>query len=111
MDTVHRDVRSKTMASIKSRGTSIEIAFEVLLQKARFSYLAHPQWLGSPDFAFPTRGVVVFLDSCFWHRCPVHFRPPKSRKEYWEPKSARNVERDASVCAEAPEQGRLVIES
>jgi DNA mismatch endonuclease, patch repair protein len=110
MDRVAPNVRSRTMASIKGRDTSIEKAFEVLVSRSRFSFLKHPNWLGSPDIAFPKRGVVVFLDSCFWHKCPFHFRPPKSRKEYWEPKIARNVARDASVRAKYRELGWLVVQ-
>jgi len=98
------------MAAIRSRGTSIELAFEEMLRRSRFSFESHPKWLGSPDFAFPHRGCVVFLDSCFWHKCPQHFRPPKSRKEYWEPKIARNVERDLSIRSEYRQTGWTVIE-
>jgi DNA mismatch endonuclease (patch repair protein) len=110
MDRVAPDVRSRTMASIKGRDTSIEKAFEVLVSRSGFSFLKHPNWLGSPDIAFPKRGVVVFLDSCFWHKCPIHFRPPKSRKEYWEPKIARNVARDATIRETYRVRGWMVME-
>ena len=110
MDTVAPHIRSKTMAAIRGQGTSIEVAFEASVHRSRFSFIAHPAWLGRPDFAFPTRGIVVFLDSCFWHKCPVHFRPPKSRQHYWEPKIARNVERDSRVRAEYQKLGWTVIQ-
>lgn len=47
-----------------------------------------------PDIVFTRSRVAVFIDGCFWHRCPEHFRRPKSNQEYWDPKIARNVERD-----------------
>lgn len=47
-----------------------------------------------PDLAFTRRRVAVFVDGCFWHCCPVHGRPPLSNGSYWEPKLARNVQRD-----------------
>jgi DNA mismatch endonuclease (patch repair protein) len=110
MDRIAPDVRSRTMASIRGRDTSIEKAFQALVSGCRFTFVTHPKWLGSPDLAFPKRGVVVFLDSCFWHRCPVHFRPPKSRTEYWVPKIERNVARDATVRARYRQLGWIVVE-
>ena len=110
MDRVSRDVRSRTMASIKGRGTTIEKTLETLASKTRFSLLTHPKWLGSPDLAFPNRGVVVFLDSCFWHRCPAHYRSPKSRAEYWSAKIERNVYRDAEIRLSYQRDGWLVVQ-
>lgn len=110
MDRVPPNIRSRTMAAIKGCGTSIERTFGALVSGSRFSFVEHPKWLGSPDFAFPKRGVVVFLDSCFWHKCPAHYRPPKSRTEYWQAKIARNVDRDATIRASYQEQGWLVIQ-
>jgi DNA mismatch endonuclease (patch repair protein) len=47
-----------------------------------------------PDIVFPRARVVVFVDGCFWHRCPQHGQMPRANRGYWEPKLARNVERD-----------------
>jgi DNA mismatch endonuclease (patch repair protein) len=110
MDRVNPEVRSRTMAAIKGRDTSIEKVFRALVSKSRYSFVQHPKWLGSPDLAFPKRGVVVFLDSCFWHKCPIHFRPPKSRTEYWAAKIGRNVTRDATIRACYEAQGWSVIQ-
>jgi len=49
------------------------------------------------DVAFPRRKVVVFLDGCFWHRCPTHGNTPRANASYWAPKLARNVDRDLHV--------------
>jgi DNA mismatch endonuclease, patch repair protein len=108
MDRVTSVVRSRTMAAIKGRGTSIERALESLITKSRFAFLKHPKWLGSPDFAFPKRGVVVFVDSCFWHKCPIHYRPPKSRVRYWRAKIGRNEERDLTIRARYKAEGWYV---
>jgi DNA mismatch endonuclease (patch repair protein) len=27
--------------------------------------------------------VAVFIDGCFWHGCPEHYVPPRSRIEFW----------------------------
>jgi DNA mismatch endonuclease (patch repair protein) len=49
------------------------------------------------DMVFPTARVAVFVDGCFWHGCPEHFKPPRTNPEYWTPKIARNRARDAQV--------------
>lgn len=52
---------------------------------------------GKPDFVFPSRRVVLFVDGCFWHGCKKHGRRPTSNTHYWEPKLARNRQRDREV--------------
>jgi DNA mismatch endonuclease (patch repair protein) len=47
-----------------------------------------------PDLVFTRRKVAVFVDGCFWHGCPQHGSLPKSNRGYWEPKLARNAQRD-----------------
>ncbi len=57
-----------------------------------------------PDIVFTKRRVAVFVDGCFWHGCPDHFRRPKSHAEYWDAKIARNVvrdRRDSEILSEA----------
>jgi DNA mismatch endonuclease (patch repair protein) len=50
-----------------------------------------------PDFVFRTRRVAVFVDGCFWHGCPRHYRRPGSRRAFWDAKIARNRQRDREV--------------
>jgi DNA mismatch endonuclease (patch repair protein) len=61
------------------------------------------------DLVFSRRRVVVFLDGCFWHRCPEHFRMPAANPGYWEPKIARNVERDRETDRRLAEAGWRVL--
>src|SRR4051812_35657244 len=35
------------------------------------------------DIVFSRRRVAVFLDGCFWHCCPEHFRMPARNQDYW----------------------------
>ena len=55
------------------------------------------------DLLFPRARVAVFVDGCFWHRCPQHGNRPRRNQEYWGPKLDRNVQRDrkADACLEA----------
>ncbi len=47
-----------------------------------------------PDIAFTRWKVAVFVDGCFWHSCPLHGATPTGNRGYWEPKLARNRQRD-----------------
>lgn len=65
---------------------------------------------GKPDITYPGRKLAIFINGCFWHRCPICNLPtPKSNVEYWNAKFARNVERDAECTAAATEAGWTVI--
>jgi len=43
---------------------------------------------------FPRQRVAVFVDGCFWHRCPEHGTSPRANNDYWTAKLDRNVARD-----------------
>jgi DNA mismatch endonuclease (patch repair protein) len=47
-----------------------------------------------PDIVFTRAKLAIFIDGCFWHSCPDHGKVPKANRGYWQPKLARNVERD-----------------
>ena len=49
---------------------------------------------GRPDIIFPRARLAVFVDGCFWHRCPLHGILPKNNADWWLAKLDRNVERD-----------------
>jgi DNA mismatch endonuclease, patch repair protein len=50
-----------------------------------------------PDLVFPKPRVAVFVDGCFWHGCPDHGTQPRRNSDYWGPKLASNLARDARV--------------
>ena len=61
------------------------------------------------DIAFPVRRVAVFVDGCFWHRCPKHGTDPRLNSGFWERKLRTNVERDARVDDALREAGWTVV--
>lgn len=61
------------------------------------------------DVVFPRTKLAVFVDGCFWHRCPQHGTVPKSNTSYWVPKLNRNAERDAVNDAELRSAGWEVL--
>jgi len=61
------------------------------------------------DIAFPRKRVVIFLDGCFWHSCPVHGTKPGRNSEYWTAKLARNAERDSRNTEMLEAEGWKVV--
>jgi DNA mismatch endonuclease, patch repair protein len=52
-----------------------------------------------PDIVFTRQKVAIFVDGCFWHRCPEHGTNPQFNSSYWQTKLDRNVERDRQIDA------------
>ncbi len=61
------------------------------------------------DLVFPRRRVAVYIDGCFWHRCPVHATRPKNNANWWQDKLAGNVGRDRDTDRQLTEAGWLVV--
>ena len=55
---------------------------------------------GRPDVYFPSKKLAIFINGCFWHRCP-YCKPsmPKTHKAFWSNKFAANVARDKAKRA------------
>jgi DNA mismatch endonuclease (patch repair protein) len=62
-----------------------------------------------PDIVFTRKRVAVFIDGCFWHRCPQHGTSPRANSDYWGPKLDRNVARDRRVDQALRAAGWTVI--
>ncbi len=90
---------SATMRANKRRDTGPEMRVRSLLHRAGLRYrvdykVGAGRSAPRPDIAFTSQRVAVFIDGCFWHRCPEHSTLPKANRDFWEAKLARNVERD-----------------
>lgn len=62
-----------------------------------------------PDIVFTRAYVAVFVDGCFWHRCPHHGNDPKANSDYWRVKLDRNVFRDRENDRRLSEAGWTVL--
>jgi DNA mismatch endonuclease, patch repair protein len=86
------------MAAQSRRDTQPEMALRRALHASGYRYRVDWPLPGLPrrraDIAFPARRVAVFVDGCFWHRCPSHKSAPANNREWWAAKLAANVERD-----------------
>jgi len=61
------------------------------------------------DIVFPRARLAIFVDGCFWHRCPLHRSWPKSNAQWWRRKILRNVERDRDTDERLKALGWKVI--
>ena len=88
---------SKVMSANKAKNTKPEL----LLRKAlwhegikgyRLNWKKVP---GRPDIAFPGKKIAIFVNGCYWHRCPkCNLSLPKTNTEFWKDKFDKNVKRD-----------------
>ncbi len=92
VDRISKEKRSKIMSAIRSKNTRPEVAVRKALWAKGFRFRIH-YGKEKIDIAFPSKKIAIFVDGCFWHGCPLHFRPPKSNKQYWYPKLEKNVQR------------------
>ncbi len=85
------------MKANKAKNTRPELALRRLLRVQGLSGYK-TSWRhvpGRPDVAFPSKKVAVFLNGCFWHRCP-YCRPtlPRKNRSFWKKKFTLNKLRD-----------------
>jgi DNA mismatch endonuclease (patch repair protein) len=84
---------------LHNRGLRFRKDFYVPLSQGRV-------WI---DVAFTRARLAVFVDGCFWHRCPDHGTVPRTNREYWRSKLVRNVERDLETSAALAAAGWMVL--
>lgn len=103
---------TKSMMGNRGKNTRPELELRRLLRKAGYpGYRLHwKQAPGRPDIAYPGRRIAIFVNGCFWHRCP-HCRPPepKSHSEFWRRKFELNRERDERKQRELEAAGWTVV--
>ena len=88
----------RTMLHNRARDTKPELAIrrEVHRRGMRYRVAMRPLKAirRSADLVFTRAKVAVFVDGCFWHQCPEHFRMPSTNTDYWAAKIAGNQSRD-----------------
>lgn len=105
------DAVSKSMKGNVAKGTAPELRLRALLRDAGWGgYRLHWRVAGRPDIAYPGRRVAIFVNGCFWHRCPhCQLATPKSNSDFWAEKFRRNVERDECKLRELESAGWRVV--
>ncbi len=97
MDIVSKEKRSEIMSKIRGFDTRPEIFLKRLLESEGISFEYQPEIGGRPDFLIQSARLCIFVDGCFWHGCPRHFRLPKTNRKFWREKIERNRARRRRV--------------
>jgi DNA mismatch endonuclease (patch repair protein) len=101
------------MQANRSRDTQPELELRSALHRGGLRFFTHRRPYSDfrcrADVVFPRLRVAVFIDGCFWHRCPKHGTSPRANAKYWRPKLARNVARDRAVDTELAGAGWTVL--
>ena len=97
----------KSMKGNKRANTKPELLVRQRLRAAGLTgYRLEWKVPGKPDIAFPGRKIAIFVNGCFWHRCPkCNPSKPKRNVEFWEAKFRRNVERDRAAIDALTQMG------
>jgi DNA mismatch endonuclease (patch repair protein) len=111
MDVYGRNVRSYVMSRIRGRNTSAELLLRRSLWASGLrGYRIHGRLPGSPDICWKSLHLAVFVDGCFWHKCPMcKIRTPLNNRNYWQSKLKRNQLRDRRVDRTLGELGWTII--
>jgi DNA mismatch endonuclease (patch repair protein) len=109
MDVMTSEQRSRCMANIRGANTGPEVRLRKALWKAGHRYVLNSRLPGRPDLLFVSARVAVFVDGCFWHRCPMHLTRPKTNARFWRLRLEANVLRDQRVNLELKRLGHKVL--
>ena len=103
----------RVMRANRSFGTRVELAMREALDMAGLTYraneIADDRVNCRVDFVLDKAPVCIFVDGCFWHGCPTHFRVPKVNRAWWSEKMEDNRRRDRRKSAALRRRGWTVI--
>jgi DNA mismatch endonuclease (patch repair protein) len=104
---------SERMSRVRNRDTDAEMALRRELHRRGLRYRVNVQIAGlgrtRPDIVFTKAKIVVFVDGCFWHRCPIHATFPKVNEQWWADKLEKNVLRDRATDRALQDVGWTVV--
>ena len=102
------EATSKVMSANRAKDTKPEILFRKALwangiRGYRLNWRKAP---GRPDIAFPGKKIAIFINGCYWHRCPKCDLPlPRTNTDFWKKKFDANKIRDVRKEIELKELG------
>jgi len=101
------------MLACRSRDTKPETAVRSIVHRMGLRYRVDARPVRglrrTGDLVFTRARVVVFIDGCFWHGCPLHFTAPRSNRDYWLEKAEYNRARDRNTDATLSADGWFVV--
>lgn len=106
------EIISRVMSANRGENTGPELAVRrELTRRGVRGYRIHRSDIpGRPDISFGVPRVAIFVNGCYWHRCPHCRLPlPKTHASFWLRKLETNVRRDAENSASLEERGWISL--
>jgi DNA mismatch endonuclease (patch repair protein) len=107
------ELTRRRMQRQRRRDTVVEVCIRKSLHRAGFrfrvDYRPEKSLRCKGDVVFTRWKVIVFVDGCFWHGCPLHATSPANNSEWWQEKLHANVERDKRNTRALEELGWKVV--
>lgn len=101
------------MRANRSKDTAPELALRKLLYQRGLRYRVDrrpiPAIRRRADLVFPGIHLAVFVDGCYWHGCPEHYRPASKNADFWRNKIEGNRTRDRETTETLSAAGWSVI--
>ncbi len=113
-DIFSKEKRSEIMSLIRSSSTKPEIALRKIVSAKFYPQgyryrINYRKIRGTPDIAFVSSKIAIFVDGNFWHGYNFSKTRHKLSEEYWLPKIQSNIKRDRKVNRDLKKQGWKVI--
>lgn len=101
------------MRANKGKDTEPERRLRSLLHSQGYRYRVNtrpiPGLRRTADMVFTAARVAVFVDGCFWHGCPDHYRPATRNSAFWQEKIEANRARDEETNRLLEKEGWTVV--
>ena len=101
------------MQAVRRRDTQCELALRSVLHTMGLRYRVHTKPLPSlnrtADVVFQKAKIAVFVDGCFWHGCPTHFKVSGVNEQWWRAKIERTRYRDQETDRVLTDAGWTVV--
>jgi DNA mismatch endonuclease (patch repair protein) len=98
----NRSVDTRPELAVRSAAYALGLRYRVRVRPV-------PALRCTPDMVFTGARVAVFVDGCFWHGCPSHYKTPSTNTQYWAKKIEGNRVRDRKTDGSLSAAGWTVI--
>ncbi|RAU93511.1 very short patch repair endonuclease [Mycobacterium colombiense] len=100
----------RQMQTMPRKDTGAELELRRQLHRLGLRFQVNVRSLpGCPDIVFTRAKLAIFVDGCFWHRCPDHGTSPKNNRAWWAAKLDENVARDRRKDDQLREMGWAAV--
>lgn len=110
-DVFSKEKRSEVMKAVKSKNTkTTELKMIKIFKELKISgWRRTNPLIGKPDFVFPQKRIVIFVDGCFWHGHDCRNVTPKENSDFWDNKRNYNRKHDEEINGILSSKGWKVI--